>query len=105
MELCNAYTELNDPVEQRKRFIQQVDVGEALKYNEEWFCNVLEWAMPPTGGWGMGIDRLTMLLTNKMSIKARISTVVCWSNNLISHCCCWLRFDNVLYKAPCRRQY
>lgn len=69
MELCNAYTELNDPEEQRKRFAHQVALGESLGFNEEWFCNVLEWGLPPTGGWGMGIDRLVMLITGRFAIK------------------------------------
>lgn len=69
MELCNAYTELNDPEEQRRRFAQQVALGESLGFNEEWFCQVLEWGLPPTGGWGMGIDRLVMLITGKFAIK------------------------------------
>lgn len=69
MELCNAYTELNNPMEQRERFQKQVPDGESVKTNEDWYCGALEWGLPPTGGWGMGIDRLTMLLTNKNSIK------------------------------------
>jgi lysyl-tRNA synthetase, class II len=69
MELCNAYTELNDPEEQRKRFAHQVALGESLGFNEEWFCQVLEWGLPPTGGWGMGIDRLVMLITGRFAIK------------------------------------
>lgn len=69
MELANAYTELNDPVEQRHRFQTQMPDGESVKTNEDWYCGSLEWGLPPTGGWGMGLDRLTMVLTNRFSIK------------------------------------
>lgn len=69
MELCNAYTELNDPEEQRLRFQNQMPDGESVKTNEDWYCGALEWGLPPTGGWGMGLDRLTMILTNRFSIK------------------------------------
>ncbi|CAJ1975890.1 unnamed protein product [Sphenostylis stenocarpa] len=72
-ELCNAYTELNDPVVQRQRFAEQVkdrqsgdDEAMAL---DETFCLALEYGLPPTGGWGLGIDRLTMLLTDSQNIK------------------------------------
>ncbi|KAB1204241.1 Lysine--tRNA ligase [Morella rubra] len=72
-ELCNAYTELNDPVVQRQRFAEQLkdrqsgdDEAMAL---DETFCMALEYGLPPTGGWGMGIDRLTMLLTDSQNIK------------------------------------
>ena len=69
MELANAYTELNDPVEQRHRFQTQMPDGESVKTNEDWYCGALEWGLPPTGGWGLGLDRLTMVLTNRFSIK------------------------------------
>lgn len=69
MELANAYTELNDPVEQRHRFQTQMPDGESVKTNEDWYCGSLEWGLPPTGGWGLGLDRLTMILTNRFSIK------------------------------------
>lgn len=69
MELANAYTELNDPVEQRHRFQTQMPDGESVKTNEDWYCGSLEWGLPPTGGWGLGLDRLTMVLTNRFSIK------------------------------------
>jgi lysyl-tRNA synthetase class 2 len=72
-ELCNAYTELNDPVVQRQRFADQLkdrqsgdDEAMAL---DETFCNALEYGLAPTGGWGLGIDRLSMLLTDSLNIK------------------------------------
>ncbi|KAI3453052.1 hypothetical protein Pfo_009715 [Paulownia fortunei] len=72
-ELCNAYTELNDPVVQRQRFADQLkdrqsgdDEAMAL---DETFCTALEYGLPPTGGWGLGIDRFTMLLTDSQNIK------------------------------------
>ncbi|KAF2318409.1 hypothetical protein GH714_006784 [Hevea brasiliensis] len=72
-ELCNAYTELNDPVVQRQRFTEQLKDrqsgdDEAMAYDET-FCTALEYGLPPTGGWGMGIDRLAMLLTDSQNIK------------------------------------
>lgn len=72
-ELANAYTELNDPVVQRQRFADQLkdrqsgdDEAMAL---DETFCTALEYGLPPTGGWGLGIDRLAMLLTDSQNIK------------------------------------
>ncbi|KAK4430239.1 Lysine--tRNA ligase, cytoplasmic [Sesamum alatum] len=72
-EVCNAYTELNDPVVQRQRFADQLkdrqsgdDEAMAL---DETFCTALEYGLPPTGGWGLGIDRFTMLLTDSQNIK------------------------------------
>lgn len=72
-ELCNAYTELNDPEVQRERFrSSQKDVSsgdaEAMVHDED-FCVSLEYGLPPTAGWGLGIDRLTMMLTDNYSIK------------------------------------
>ena len=72
-ELANAYTELNDPIDQKERFKAQLkakDLGdeEANEMDDE-FIEALEYGMPPAGGIGMGIDRLVMLLTNQASIR------------------------------------
>ncbi|KAL8002524.1 putative aminoacyl-tRNA synthetase, class II, nucleic acid-binding protein [Plasmopara halstedii] len=72
-ELCNAYTELNDPSDQRQRFAaQQVDQqrgdNEAHQKDDE-FCTALEYGLPPTGGFGIGVDRLVMLLSGKLHIR------------------------------------
>ncbi len=72
-EMCNAYSELNDPIDQRERFAAQdalADAGdEEANHTDEDFLNAMEVGMPPTGGIGYGLDRLTMLLTNSMAIR------------------------------------
>jgi lysyl-tRNA synthetase class 2 len=72
-EVCNAYTELNDPFDQRERFDEQArqkDAGDdEAQLIDENFCQALEYGLPPTGGWGMGIDRLAMFLTDSNNIK------------------------------------
>uniref|UniRef100_A0A183CGT4 AA_TRNA_LIGASE_II domain-containing protein n=1 Tax=Globodera pallida TaxID=36090 RepID=A0A183CGT4_GLOPA len=78
-ELCNAYTELNDPLRQRELFELQAKASKAKIAREagddeaqpvdENFCTALEYGLPPTAGWGMGIDRLAMMLTDSHNIK------------------------------------
>lgn len=87
-EICNAYTELNNPVYvsiifaiyiyvmyrvQRERFIEQSQQAAAgddeAQPHDEGFCTAMEYGLPPTGGWGCGVDRITMFLTNKFNIK------------------------------------
>lgn len=75
-EICNAYTELNDPVVQRQRFEQQANDKAAgddeAQLVDENFCTALEYGLPPTGGWGLGVDRLTMFLTDNNNIKVSV---------------------------------
>ncbi|KAG6461914.1 lysine--tRNA ligase isoform X2 [Manduca sexta] len=72
-EICNAYTELNDPATQRERFEQQAKDRAAgddeTPPTDEAFCTALEYGLPPTAGWGLGVDRLTMFLTDSNNIK------------------------------------
>jgi len=72
-EICNSFTELNDPIDQRKRFEEQLVLGkrgddEAMVLDED-FLRALEYGMPPTAGLGIGMDRLAMIMTNQNSIQ------------------------------------
>ncbi|KAK0878607.1 lysyl-tRNA synthetase [Friedmanniomyces endolithicus] len=72
-EIVNAYTELNDPLDQRLRFEEQANQkaqgDDEAQVLDEGFLTAMEYGLPPTGGWGMGIDRMVMFLTNHYSIK------------------------------------
>ena len=71
--MCNSYTELNDPITQRELFEQQAkfkaDGDEEAQLVDENFCTALEYGLPPPAGWGLGLDRLAMLLTDSHNIK------------------------------------
>ena len=73
MEIANAFTELNDPIDQKSRFDEQQkarDAGfEDAQQMDEDFIEALSYGMPPTGGLGIGIDRIVMILTNSESIR------------------------------------
>ncbi|MEX2361658.1 MAG: amino acid--tRNA ligase-related protein, partial [Patescibacteria group bacterium] len=76
-ELVNAYTELNDPVDQEGRFREQMKMKQAgweeAQLLDENFVEALKFGLPPTAGWGMGIERLVMILTDQHSIKEVIA--------------------------------
>ena len=72
-EICNAFSELNDPIDQRERFEEQLILAqrgdeEAMVLDDD-FIRAIEYGMPPTAGLGLGIDRLSMIMTNSNSIQ------------------------------------
>jgi Lysyl-tRNA synthetase (class II) len=75
MEVANAFSELNDPIEQRRRLEEEVELRKISKDEElpeeidEDFILALEYGMPPTGGLGLGLDRIFMILTNSQNIR------------------------------------
>ena len=74
MELCNAFTELNDPLDQEARFLEMgrdYDASEDDDFHpmDEDYLRAMRYGMPPNGGFGMGVDRLTMLLTDQPNIR------------------------------------
>lgn len=87
-EICNAYTELNDPAVQRERFEQQAALkaegDDEVPLLDEDFCKALEYGLPPTGGWGMGIDRVAMFLTDNNNIKVIISKYIIFQNSYVN---------------------
>jgi lysyl-tRNA synthetase class 2 len=72
-EFINAYNELNDPADQKKRWINEMELAkkgaEDYQILDEDYINALEYGMPPTAGWGLGIDRLIAFLTNQPNLK------------------------------------
>ena len=71
-EVIKAYSELNDPADQRARWEEEkvlVEAGQAAQPLDEDYIRALEYGMPPTAGWGMGIDRFTAILTDQASLK------------------------------------
>ena len=68
-EIANAFSELNDPIDQKERFLEQVRGQEGSKEIDEDYIRALEYGMPPTAGEGIGVDRLVMLFTDSASIR------------------------------------
>ena len=88
-EFCNAYTELNDPFEQRLRFEEQVRQKEQgddeAQLIDETYCTALEYGLPPTGGWGMGIDRICMFLSGTCSRLVTLITMLTFFRRPLQH--------------------